>query len=83
MMKGRDVILLETYSIKVILLCLFKIPNLIPAESSIVVSLKMLAIKLNGLGIIVYGILIVSFLSVSETSIVIKISLTRFELYSF
>lgn len=52
---------------------LLKLANLVPAESSVIESFKMLLIKFNSFRVILDGILIISLLSVSEPPIVIKV----------
>lgn len=54
--------------------------SFVPTESSIVIGLKVILIKFNCSRIVRYGCIKVALLSICETSIVIEVSLARFNI---
>ena len=55
--------------------------SLVPAESSIIVRLEMTSIELNSLRIVGDSSVEVTLLAVGEPTIMVKVGLTRLDLY--
>jgi hypothetical protein len=68
---------------QVVLLCLFQLADLVPAEGSVVERLEMFGVQVDGPGIVLYGLHVVPLLPVREATIVVEIGLASFELDGF
>jgi hypothetical protein len=82
-MQGRDVSILKIDGLQVVLLSFLEFAQFVPAEGSIIECFEVFLVKFNCFRVVFYGILVFSLFPKREPPIMIKVSIIRFEFYSF